>query len=519
MGATGAEDDVAAMTARTARKYDSLPYQSKSFAQSQPSRLGGLARLFGLEAAPLATARVLELGCASGGNILPLAARYPDARFVGVDLAPAQVDAGQKRIARLGLGNIRLDCRSLIEIGADFGQFDYVICHGVYSWVPPAVQDAIFRVISERLSPVGVACISYNVLPGWRLIQPLRDALLPHIPDGEPLERVAKARELLAFLGGATPDRGAYGDILRHWAARVASLPDDYLAHEFLEDSNQPCTIRDFADAAGRHGLGFLGECDIATMIPDNYGDAAAAQVRARAGDDPVAIEQYLDLLSGRTFRNSVLVAGDRAAAAERGLASAALSGLHFVLQARMRIERGGGHHVAADAHGRQLLVTSDAVADGLDRMVARFPSSSTLGDMGGGGADLLDALHRMLVAGMITVSSEPVEAGTPGDRPVALATARVDAADETGTTTANVRHETVALDPAMRVLLPLLDGTRDHDALARDLATEAAAGRIGFQRDGWPLTDPDAIRQAALEALPSLLGNVADLALLTPAD
>src|SRR3569623_819838 len=175
MSVVGAADEVEAIIARTALKYNLLPYQSKAFAQSEPSRLGGIARLFGLEAAPLDGARVLELGCASGGNIIPLALRYPGASFIGVDLARTQVAAGRARIARLGQGKI--------EIGDELGSFDYIISHGVYSWVPPAVQDAIFRIVGARLSPVGIACISYNVLPGWRMLQPLRDAFMLQIPD------------------------------------------------------------------------------------------------------------------------------------------------------------------------------------------------------------------------------------------------------------------------------------------------------------------------------------------------
>ena len=194
-------NDLEAIIARTALKYDLLPYQSKPFAQSQPARLGAIARLFALDAAPMEKARVLELGCASGGNIIPHAMRYPNATFVGVDLARTQVAAGRSRIAQLGLKNIEIHCQSFTEIGDELGQFDYVICHGVYSWVPAMVQDAIFRIVSARLSPVGVACISYNVLPGWRMMQPLRDAFLLQVPDHvDSLGRVAQARELLNFL-------------------------------------------------------------------------------------------------------------------------------------------------------------------------------------------------------------------------------------------------------------------------------------------------------------------------------
>jgi len=511
--------EIEASIARTALKYDLLPYQSKPFPQSQPSRLGAIARLFGLDAAPLENARVLELGCASGGNIIPYAMLYPDAVFVGVDLARTQVAAGRARIAALGLTNIEIRCQSFTEIGEELGNFDYIICHGVYSWVPAAVQDAIFRIIRARLSPVGIACVSYNVLPGWRMMQPLRDAFLLEIPDGvDSLARVAKARELLGFLKDATPDKGPYGDMLRNWADRLASLPDDYIAHEFLEETNQPSTVRDFNAGAMRNGLGFLAECDVPAMILDNYGREVAEQVRARAGNDLVESEQYLDLLSGRTFRQTLLVGGERMASVNRALTPESVAPLHFLAPAGTRLERDGEAYVVIDAAGRRLTTSSATVADGLARLVARYPASSTLDDCSDGETDrelLLDALYRMVLVGMVAVASEPVcAAHDPGERPVANALARADAAAGSASTT-NLRHEWVALDPAILALLPAMDGSRDHAALAAALADAALAGRIGFTRAGESVTGAAAIREVAKEHLPALLAGLTNACLI----
>ena len=524
MNANEVIEEIEASIARTALKYDLLPYQSKAFPQSQPSRLGAVARLFGLEAAPLENARVLELGCASGGNIIPLAVRYPGASFVGVDLARTQVAAGRSRIAKLGLSNIEIRCQSFTEIGEDLGSFDYIICHGVYSWVPGAVQEAIFQIVRARLSPVGVACISYNVLPGWRMLQPLRDAFMLEIPDQvDSLARVAKARELLGFLKAATPDKGPYGDMLRSWADRLTGLPDDYIAHEFLEETNQPSTVRDFAAGAARNGLGFLAECDLASMILENYGAEVAQQVRARSGNDLVESEQYLDLLSGRTFRQTLLVGSERMAQINRALTPESIASLHFLAHPGMRIDVDGGACIVTDAAGRTLTTSSVGVGEGIGRLIERFPASATIedcaaaitGDAGEARVLLLDALYRMMLAGMIAVASEPVEAGdASGDRPIAIALARADAA-EGNTATTNLRHEPVALDPATRALLPVMDGSLDRAGLAERLAAEALAGRIGFSRDGQPITDAADVREVAASHLAALLAGMAKAGLI----
>jgi 2-polyprenyl-3-methyl-5-hydroxy-6-metoxy-1,4-benzoquinol methylase len=525
MSAAAATEEIEATIARTAQHYDQLPYESRAFAQSQPSRIGAIARAFGLDAAPLGTARVLELGCASGGNIIPHAVRYPDARFVGVDLSSAQVDAGRARIARLGLRNIEIRCESLTGIGDEAGSFDYILCHGVYSWVPEAVRDAIFRIIGARLSPTGVACVSYNVLPGWRMLQPIHDAFGLDVPARLDLPaRVARARALLSWLAAATPDRGPYGDMLRGRAATMATLPDDYLAHEFLEEMSHPTTVRAFAAEAARYGLGFLGECELGFSILDNYGPEVAERIRGRANGDPIEVEQYLDLLTGRTFRQTVLVSSDRLAMARRPVSPESIAPLHFLTEAGIGMEWDGTRHTVTDAAGRLFHTDSRAAAEGVARMIARFPSSSSLDecaeaitgdDTGGGRAALLDALHRMVLAGMAILSSEPVHAGRGDDaKPRAIALARADAADGAPSTT-NLRHEPVVLQAVARALLSGMDGGRDHAGLARLLEEVALAGRLAFTRNGAPVTGADAIRDMAAKRVAALLPGLANAGLL----
>src|SRR5262245_35353718 len=124
--------------------YDATPYTSNSFPQSAPGLLAAIACLFGLETPDLATARVLEIGCAGGGNLIPFAAAHPQARVVGIDLSQVQIDQGRIRAQALGLNNLELVAGDLATMNLEaLGQFDFIIAHGVYSWVPPEVQDAL----------------------------------------------------------------------------------------------------------------------------------------------------------------------------------------------------------------------------------------------------------------------------------------------------------------------------------------------------------------------------------------
>lgn len=156
--------------------YDLLPYEPRPYPDTQPGQLSALAVLHGLEPAEVTNGRVLELGCASGGNIVPLAARFPGASFVGIDLSARHVAEGQACIRELGLTNIELRQGDIATCDIPAGVFDTIICHGVYSWVPRVVQEAILHIVATHLAPTGFAYVSYNTYPGWHLRQVVRDA-------------------------------------------------------------------------------------------------------------------------------------------------------------------------------------------------------------------------------------------------------------------------------------------------------------------------------------------------------
>jgi len=514
--------DVASIVARTSRSYDALPYTSNPFPNTHPSLLGAIARLFALEAAPLSQARVLELGCASGGNIIPLAARHPHASFVGIDLSNNQIEAGQARIARLGLPNIALRCRSFTEIEKGEAAFDYVICHGVYSWVPEPLRETILRICRDSLSPRGIALISYNVLPGWRMLQALRDCFLLHTgSDADPAARVAETRALLQLLPKACGDGSLYKDFLSREAVRLAACSDDYLAHEFLEVVNEPCSFREFADAARRRGLAFLAEAELPSMIPANYPAAMSELIHKAGGNQLLASEQHIDIVSGRTFRQTLLVGAERGARIDRGLSNARVEGLHFIGGTGIMLTKEPNGVTLAAPSGRRLHTNSALLADVLARFVAAFPGSSNVDDLvaalpasarnAEGRTLVRDGLLNMAVNGLAMPRLDPVTAAArAANKPVACPLARSEA--ESGAATAvNLRHERVDLAGLAQFVLPLLDGSRDADAVGAAIAD----GRLAFSRNGMAIADAAERRKIAAHNLRSLLPELARAALL----
>jgi len=129
--------------------YDRVPYLSYLFRQTHPDRLATIATLFGLRPAPPDCCHVLELGCASGGNLIPMAEQLPQSKFLGIDSSIRQVRDGQSLIDELRLTNIELRCEDILGIEIDRGRFDYIISCGVFSWVPENVQERVDQETTE----------------------------------------------------------------------------------------------------------------------------------------------------------------------------------------------------------------------------------------------------------------------------------------------------------------------------------------------------------------------------------
>lgn len=297
------------MGTATLTSYDEIPYDGKAFSKTHPDALATAARLCGMSPPDLEHCRILELGCANGGNLVPMAAELPGSRCVGIDLSPRQIETGQALAKDSGVENVELKAMSILEVDEAFGEFDYIICHGVFSWVPRFVQDKILQICRQNLASNGVAYISYNTYPGWHLRGLVREMFCYHTqPFQNPLERVAQARGFLEFLKKAwefrDPD-GTFGRVLKDEFEELEWAHDSYIFHEHLEEVNDPLYFHQFAERAGAADLQYLWELDasvLAGSLPE-----AEMHVLDQLSNDLIRREQYFDFIRNRTFRRTLL--------------------------------------------------------------------------------------------------------------------------------------------------------------------------------------------------------------------
>ncbi|WP_077001795.1 class I SAM-dependent methyltransferase [Variovorax sp. KK3] len=523
--------------ATAANFYDLVPYDSHPFPQSTVEHLEALAFLFGLPAAAPANARVLELGCAAGGNLIPMAARHPRLKAVGVDLSAVQIQQGQAAIDQARLTNIELRALDITSIDASFGQFDYIICHGVYSWVPPAVQSAILRVCSQNLAPNGVAYVSYNVYPGWKAREIVRDAMiLRGAPRDEPDEKLSYARGMLEFLEQSARPDSVLKKTLEETMPIVRNAGASYLLHEFLEPHNAPCYFKEFAARASVAGLGYLADAEPSTMFVQNHGAHVRDPLLRECGGSQIMMEQYLDFLVNRTFRQTLLVKQERAAEIRYRLDAERIRALEY---AGVFVPLDGGA-LTLDAReqpchavrNQQLVLRQPlhkAVALVLDE---NYPASMPADElvaavsmrMGAAPSSVdpvvMAMLEELVILGAVRIRRTPPEAGMGvSDFPRASAAHRSAPGLAPGAAPAahvcNQWHELVQLSMLERCLLPLLDGEHSHEALAAHLVAEARSGRLRFIKDDKPLTDEPSLKEFTQQQVALALRDLRRKALL----
>ncbi len=461
--------------ATAASDFDVLPYPSLPQSYTQPSHLAALAQLHGLRAPPAETARVLELGCASGGNIIPLAARFPKAHFTGFDLSARQIADGQRRIAALSLSNIDLEVGDVTHLPLKSAPFDYIICHGLFSWVPVAAQEAIFQICREHLASSGVAAISYNVLPGWHLRRVIRDICLQAAGvSGSPRERATRARRAIEELAGSTSKILPYGYFLRQEVQRLSRQPLAYIFGEFLAEHNTPVTLAEFVARASGYDLKFLCEGDLDASARRGIDDAARFAKLVPVRDDRFAtgLGSALDYASGRPFRRSLIVHSDAATSAYLPPHVARLRGLHVT-------GKGGKSHLATVDKAFPSSVSMDSLIAGLEE---------------GDALRVCEVVLTMVaVEENASLSTLPIRAGrADSTRPSVSALNRLEAASGQPWIS-SLHHGGVPVTKQQAALIKHLDGTLGHYELAQiiDDAPQIDATLTFLERNGVLQPDP----------------------------
>jgi len=263
------------ITSLSPTPYDEFRYPGKFYPHASPEHMASIATLFGLNPPPIERSRILELACGEGGQLIPLAYVLPESRCLGVDLSQASISRAQELTERLDLRNVQFAVQDLQEFPEDAGEFDYIIAHGVYSWVPEEAQQAILNICEHHLDRDGLAYISYNTFPGGHARQVLRDLATFHTRAiNDAAQKISAAKKILELIFTAIPPAAVEGDLLRNLRAQYQNS-DALTRFDLMAEVNEPDYFLDFMERASAHGLQFVAESDIKSMRTEHLREPA----------------------------------------------------------------------------------------------------------------------------------------------------------------------------------------------------------------------------------------------------
>jgi methyltransferase-like protein/SAM-dependent methyltransferase len=463
--------------------YQSIPYEGHAFAHTDPNHLAALGALFGLNTAHPSSCRVLEIACAEGRNLFPLAAKYPSSEFVGIDLTDGHIQTALSRTQQLDLKNLSFHCCDYADFSND-SEFDYIIIHGLYSWIPRDDRTSLLRQSRKLLSGSGVIYVSYNTLPGWHLRKIIRDFLLYTTREiSSAKEKLQAAREALRLWAkGSENPLTVSQQLIKAMLHSLEHLPDWYIFHELLELHNYPLYFQEFIVEAAEGKLQYVCDSEVSTVSDYDLPEETQAVVRTLASDI-LSHEQYNDFMRQRMFRRSLLARDD--ASIDRKDMLSVIVNLEFssaLTQERetedatvFKSPQGAEFEVPVKTELSAALKALTSSWPGTMSFAALFDAAKKCGEASQGqpSREQLSAdLFQCLMRNMLWLHREAVS--LPDTLPTSPFAPHVTRQETTWSEhTTSLKHEDVILSKPERHLVQALDGTRTIDELENQFGAE----------------------------------------------
>jgi SAM-dependent methyltransferase len=259
-------------------------------------------------------ASYLELGFGLGHTLNVLAAAHPEVDFWGIDFNPTHVVLA-KELASDVLSNLTLLDASFDEFAVlDTPQFDFIALHGIWTWVSVDNQRTIVQLLKSKLKPGGAVYISYNTLPGWAILSPLRELLAQHAtyasPSGD--SSSVKAQRALAFVGELEKNQVQFitgNRALMERLAQVRQSPIEYVTHEYMNGQHLPRYFSEVSEALEEAKLTFVGSSRVLSTLDGVNLTPAGIQHLASIAN-PTLRQVVRDFYTATMFRQDVFVRG-----------------------------------------------------------------------------------------------------------------------------------------------------------------------------------------------------------------
>lgn len=411
---------------------------------------------------------MLDIGCASGHHLLPLAERFPESRFHGIDSSDSAIRSARQAAEAAGLRNVTFEHADLREWQPDDDGYDYLVAHGMLSWITDDAKQSLLDLMAQSLAPEGVAYLSYNTLPGWSLRQEAA-AMVKALPPLAPNKDLDSQLKTLA--SAANLADSAHGKHLAEIFSDMRRKGPEILVFDELAPSCDPFHFSQVLRWTGERRLRYLGEATLPGNLPPQLAPEALKSLEGLQSD-PVLFQQTLDLLSGRTHRSSLFCSAE----APLDTATTTSVVLHFAVRLKVSSlpekavqgEVVGQFHAALAASTPSARLVSDLMEDCARRLGSRWdpePAAKAIASW----------VYQAARLGWIELRTDTVKARTHAPHRPQLSPLNRQLASRLEPLV-DAFHQTCRFPESHRQVVAAMDGAHDQEDLkgiARDQAPD----------------------------------------------
>jgi SAM-dependent methyltransferase len=292
-----------------------IPYLRDFKPPLTPAWLDHVALVAGVEP-PLRKAGFAwcDLGCGQGVTANILAATHPRGAFHAIDAMPTHINHARRLAGEAAIPNVTYHCVDFAAaLDLELPLFDYIVAHGVYTWVDAANQRALRRFFDRRLKPGGLVYVSYNAMPGWARDLPFQRLVreLARGSSGDSAARVDTALEIIRALATAEVPALAPSFIVGELEQRPEDYTPAYLVHEFMPGAWQPLYVTEVRAAMKTIGLAPVGSATLIENLDALVLSKNASEMLGAIADDDLR-ELVRDFYLDQRFRCDVFARGNR---------------------------------------------------------------------------------------------------------------------------------------------------------------------------------------------------------------
>jgi SAM-dependent methyltransferase len=264
---------------------------------------------------PMGAWRYLELGCGQGYGLLLLAALNPDHDFLGIDFNPVHIAHARNLARAAGLQNVRFEEADFLVLAktwpTEWGQFDYITAHGIYSWMDPRVCEAIVQTIDASAAPGALVYLSYNTLPGWVSSYPIQHLmrLWQKTESLESVQAIETGITRLQTIAKADVGMSKLLPGMKAMLEKVGTRDRAYLVQEYLHDNWFPRWFDQVVAELKPAKLSFVGTASLGDLYLQSFLPSQFREV-LEPYTDPVVREVMVDVLTNQSFRRDVFSRG-----------------------------------------------------------------------------------------------------------------------------------------------------------------------------------------------------------------